>query len=318
MPEYLEEALREEPIASYNMGLFGGNDIGFIHAFCKEAMALCDTNKAACSDGNFNLLFEQMLFASLAQRKNIPVSTVCPGIYNDNGYTAEEFCQLYDFEHKSYFHFLGGHKRNQDLTESLEEVLIARYPDYYKAVVSLFTYLQLRCTSDSIICLPLMSGDMPIMVYIDFLNKAERDWSNISWDKMAEVDTNCIKSKALARRWDEQKEDTIICINPYLKCFDVPESWGESAMQIVRKRLHASSDAPVERIAVVPTLLTRQRKEYVLYELEWQVLELLKESPMQVSDVLAELISRSKDMRMLWLNEIRILLDEGLIITTNQ
>ena len=91
LPQYLEEGLKQESILSFNMGVFGGNDLDFIQKFCEEALELCDANKAICSNGNFNLLFEQMLFAYKAQKEGQTVSTLFSQIFNDNGYTVKDF-----------------------------------------------------------------------------------------------------------------------------------------------------------------------------------------------------------------------------------
>ncbi len=319
LPKYLEDALKEESVASYNMGLFGGNDLDFIHAFCREAMALCDANKAECSDGNFNLLFEQMLFACLTERKDMPVSTVCPGIYNDNGYTAGEFCQLYNYRHKSYFHLLGGHKRNQEVIETFVETFMTLYPGYYKQILSLYPHYYRGGITRGIVSLLMMTADLPIRSYIDFLSEAEREWGKLTWEELFEVEQRRIEGKILSLERNGFNAEAVICRNPYLKCFDVPASWGKEAIQTMRKRLSCKEDAPIEKVAVIPTLLAKMRKEYAFYELEWQVLEQLKGSSIKVSELLNKLIAKSKSEEMctLWLAEIQILLNEGLLIPYN-
>ena len=87
----------------------------------------------------------------------------------------------------------------------------------------------------------------------------------------------------------------------------------------MRKRLSCKEDAPIEKVAVVPMLSFKTRKEYVLYELEHQVLEQLKGCSMKVYELLNKLIAKnsSEEMRTLWLTEIQILLNEGLLIPYN-
>ena len=318
LPKYVEDGLKEESIASYNMGLFGGNDMDFIHAYSEEALALCDKNKAICLNGNFNLLFEQMLFAYKAQKEGQTVSTIFSQIFNDNGYTVKDFCNLDDFEHKGFFHLLGGHKRNRNLIDSLEETLIAHYPDYYKTIVKLFPHLYSRGFIKATIYIPLLTNDIPIKLYIDFLNNAEREWSGISWEDLFDVEQRRIEGKRLSFHKDVLN-DICVCRNPYLKCFDVPASWDEETIQTIRKRLSCKDDAPIEKIAVIPTLSSKLRKEYVLYELEHQVLEQLKGCSMKILELLNKLVakSRSEEMRTLWLAEIQILLNEGLLTPYN-
>lgn len=316
LPKYIEEGLKEESIASYNMGVFGGNDMAFIHAYCEEALALCDKNKSTCLDGNFNLLFEQILFAYKAKKEKLPVSTIFSKVFNDNGYTVRDFCQLDDYAHKSYFHFLGGHKKNQDIIESLEEVLIVHYPDYYKTLLTVFPHLNPRGFTKRTLCVLMMTADKPVKSYMEFLNQAETDWSGLSLEDLFEVEQRRIKGKPLSYHKNELDPDLIICRNPYLKCFDVPTSWDADTIQIMKKRMSCKEDAPLEKIAIIPTLSSKRRKEYVLYELESQVLELAGDHPMQMSDLMDKLISKGQSEKMysLWLMEIQILLNEGLFI----
>lgn len=315
LPKYIEEGLKEESIVSYNMGVFGGNDMDFIHEYCEEALTLCDTNKAICLNGNFNLLFEQILFAYKAREEDLPVSTLFSRTFNDNGYTVKDFCQLEEYAQKSYFHLLGGHKRNRDVIESLEEVLIANYPDYYKTITTVFLYLHPRGFIKGTICVPLMIDDESIKSYIDFLNEAERDWSALSWEDLIEVEARRIEGKALSCHEDKLNADLVICSNPYLKCFDVPTTWDATSLQKMRERFSCKEDAPIERIAVIPTLSSRKRKEYVLYDLEHQVLKLVKGQSMPILDLLNTLTSVSEEMLSLWQTEIQILLNEGLLIS---
>lgn len=318
LPQYLKEGLNEESIASYNMGLFGGNDMAFIHAYCKEALAVCDVNKTICRNGNFNLLFEQMLFAYKAKEEKVPVSTMFPQVFNDNGYTVAGFCQLNRYDEKGFFHLLGGHKRNLEVIEIFVETFMTLYPDYYKLILSLYPHHYQRGITKGAVSWLIINTDIPIKAYIDFLNKAELDWSTFSWEDLLKVEQRRIEGKRLSYHKDVLN-DICVCCNPYLKCFDVPASWDEEAIQTIRKRLSCKDDAPIEKVAVIPILSSKLRKEYVLYELEHQVLEQLKDYSMKVLELLNKLVakSRSEEMRTLWLSEIQILLNEGLLTPYN-
>ena len=316
LPKYLEDSVNEESISSYNMGIFGGSNLTFIKEYCEEAQNLCDTNKDLNLSGNFNLLFEQILFAYFVKKESLNVSTPFTQIFNDNGYSIKDFCQLDRFGDKDYYHVLGGHKRNSVIIESLEETFISMFPDYYKLIVSLFPHLYHRGFKESVLCVPLMFSDNSIKPYIEFLNEAEAGWSNLSWKDILEVESMRFRGKVLSYHEEKLNNELTLRRNPYLKCFDVPASWEAEAVQKIRTRLSCKEDAPLNRIAVIPTLSTKLRKEYVLFESEREVLEQLNERLMNVKDLLTELISKSKSENMLplWMNEIRILLNEGLII----
>ena len=312
LPECLEKGTKEESMASYNMGVFGGNDMAFIHTFCEDALKAYNKN-TTCTDGNCNLLFEQILFAYKARQERKAVGTLFPQTFNDNGYTAGDFCLLREYEQRGYFHLLGGHKRNPKIAVSLEETLMLYYSDHYKAVTSLFPGVYTRGLTESKVSFLVMTADILIEQYLDFLAGVEEGWSALSWEELAAVDIRRAGGKVLSFSGKDMEDVSITC-NPYLKCFTVPASWGEDPIRTMRQRLSAASDALVERVAVIPTLTSKRREEYVLHELEWQLLELVKEHPMRVSDVLETLTSGAEGTRLLWQNEIRILLNEGLII----
>jgi hypothetical protein len=86
MSDYLSDGIKEESVSSYNMGIFGGSNLAFIKKYCEEAQKLCDTNKNQCLNGNFNLLFEQILFAYMVKKENLYVGTIFPQtfIFCDN------------------------------------------------------------------------------------------------------------------------------------------------------------------------------------------------------------------------------------------
>lgn len=86
MSDYLSDGIKEESVSSYNMGIFGGSNLAFIKKYCEEAQKLCNTNKNLCLNGNFNLLFEQILFAYMVKKENLYVGTIFPQtfIFCDN------------------------------------------------------------------------------------------------------------------------------------------------------------------------------------------------------------------------------------------
>ena len=317
LPRYIENGLKEESIASYNMGIFGGSDMKFIGDFCKEAMTLCETNKNNCLNGNFTILFEQILFAYKVRKENQSVGTIFHKIFNDNGYTIADICDLRRYDEKRFFHLLGGHKRNQEVIDSLTGTILVQYPDYYKRIIFLFPNFHPRGLVKGSICIPLMFSDNPIKSYIEFLNNTEKEWCAISWEDLLEVEIKCARGKGLSYHKDNLN-DINVCYNPYIKCFDVPTTWATESLQKMRQRLSQNKDVPIQRIAIIPSISSKLRKEYVLFELESQVLEVLREHPMRISELLNKLTSRGgKEMYSLWLTEIQILLNEGLIIPIN-
>ena len=45
LPDYIGKGLKEESVASYNMGFFGGTDLDFIHRYCREVFRFMEENR---------------------------------------------------------------------------------------------------------------------------------------------------------------------------------------------------------------------------------------------------------------------------------
>ena len=68
-PDFVKGVIKEDPVPSYNMGVFGGCDLDFIHMYCRKAEQFLAKNEMnnfenpySCVD--CNVFFEQMLFCN--------------------------------------------------------------------------------------------------------------------------------------------------------------------------------------------------------------------------------------------------------------
>ena len=142
--EMLFRELAKDSISSYNMGVFGGNDIEFIKEYCKAAFEYINDNRINVPENeagnvNQNIVFEQILFYVLVTRHNKHVSTIIDHPLFDNGYTVEDFCDFRKFGQNTLMHIIGGHKRNLEVCRMLECVLQERYPETFNKIQQLFT-----------------------------------------------------------------------------------------------------------------------------------------------------------------------------------
>ena len=141
-PDFVKGVIKEDPVPSYNMGVFGGCDLDFIHMYCRKAEQFLAKNEMnnfenpySCVD--CNVFFEQMLFATLAVSMGKCVCRVVPFVVRDNGYTRRDFCDLAYFSEKKYFHLLGGHKRVEQVCRLMAYVLLSNYPEYFAKIVKI-------------------------------------------------------------------------------------------------------------------------------------------------------------------------------------
>lgn len=143
IPSVLDEEIRKESISSYNAGILGGSDIGFFKRYSEEALNMVKSNQLITTDDrlllNFNILFEQILFAVLSVNENKKVTCYFNEPLEDKGYTTPMFS---DFSRialgQKYFHLIGGSKRNKSICELMSNILLKDYPEYYIKIINLF------------------------------------------------------------------------------------------------------------------------------------------------------------------------------------
>ena len=144
MPDLWQEELNKESISSYNAGIIGGNDLGFIKKYCQVAFDFVKENRLndinnKYTSVNHNILFEQISFYCLALKYKKNISTVIDHPIKDNGYTYDEFCDFSAFEKSNLMHIIGGYKRNQRICELLDKILFDKYPKYHERIMRLFS-----------------------------------------------------------------------------------------------------------------------------------------------------------------------------------
>lgn len=154
LPEYIRKALAEDSISSYNMGVFGGHDLQFIQRYCQEVFDFMNLNGMndphnPNSNTECNVFFEQVIFAAMADRDFANVDKVIEHDIYDQGYTADEFCDLYNFMDRPLHHLLGGHKRNEEVEDLLYRRIITKYTALYKKIATICSRRYDRYPSNS-------------------------------------------------------------------------------------------------------------------------------------------------------------------------
>lgn len=125
-------------LQTVNAGVFGGSDIAFIHAYCKDLLRFYINNKeplAGNGVGKLNPL-DQFYFYHLTLEKNRPIGLLFPGEKHD-------FSELMLFnlvpQYQSYIHLLGATKKNPLYCKMVALHLRHQFPDYYDKLASILT-----------------------------------------------------------------------------------------------------------------------------------------------------------------------------------
>ena len=137
-PELFRENLFSKYPKAYNAGILGGCDMELISKYVWEAVNFVEQNYAVHSNANFNIIFEQLLFYSIAQASGVKVECYYDKIFNDNGYVLDLFGDFLSLPKLKYLHLIGPLKRNKFACDQLTKRLYSEYPDYFIRIVSLF------------------------------------------------------------------------------------------------------------------------------------------------------------------------------------
>jgi hypothetical protein len=138
IPAIFKKNLTAKYPKSYNAGILGGNDIELLQKYAGAAVDFFGRNPRCHYNGNFNMIFEQLLFHSVVHAHKATVGCYYGQAYNDNGYDFDLFGDFLSVPDLKYLHLIGGAKRNKFICKQLEKRLFIDYPEYYYKIESLF------------------------------------------------------------------------------------------------------------------------------------------------------------------------------------
>ncbi len=326
LPDYLEEGLRKESISSFNLGFFGGYDLDFIHRYCDEAFKFLEKNKLnnpICRNSGVycNLIFEQVFFAVLVDRDHRHVESVLGRTMLDEGYTAREFCDLYNYSKRQFFHILGGHKKNKNICNALEKTLCMKYPEWYKRIISLFPYRHPRMTWKKATFEESPGIYTCLAQYENFLYKAEKEWQGISSEELFAQAQKNVQFPVFLNATKSEQDSFTIDKNPYLHVFTIPSRWKLQALNLLRERLVKTESSKHFDVVAIPSMSERECLEIAISDLGYNVLLLLKDGAKTFLQLLKEITpcfsrgTRQDAIRERLMSEIAYMLYNGILIS---
>lgn len=144
VPSYLQKHYQNGNITAVNAGIIGGRNTEFFKQYTDEVWKFIDLNLHCVNNINmgwFNMIYEQLLFFSLAQEKNIKINYLFDG-HNGNNYDAiSSFCGVPS--KIKYVHLPGSHKKNLAKNAQLENRLKMEFPDYFFKILNLLQLLEI-------------------------------------------------------------------------------------------------------------------------------------------------------------------------------
>ncbi|SDE20058.1 DUF6734 family protein [Niabella drilacis] len=137
-PEYLRTDLYTTHVNAYNAGILGGTNLSFFRTYFSEAATIIKRNTANPLNTNFNIIFEQVLFYSLSKKMNLEVNCYFEKQFPDNGYGIADVANFAMLPRINYLHFIGPHKRNQNICNQVCDLLYHHYPETFLKITALF------------------------------------------------------------------------------------------------------------------------------------------------------------------------------------
>lgn len=300
LPDYIEQGLREESIASYNMGFFGGSDLSFIHDFCKEVSRFMEENRmndAQCphSHVNCNVFFEQVTFAVMADKKGKDVASVLGHNMRDNGYTRNEFCDLLHYSEHLFHHLLGGHKRNKTVYHLLTHTFLRLYPTYYNNVLSLFPERHLRYGYNNR-NIGVARLDYYLM-YDKFISDSIERSKNIPVNSLLFQGYDR-ENYIFRKRCNQDKDGSLIIqANPHAKIFSLPND--TEIIELFKQISKYRKESSLKCVAFVPVLRGKGYKEVPLSEDDILIYQMTNKKQFTVNELInksAAIIFSTKDL----------------------
>ena len=332
LPDYILDALQDNSILSYNMGIFGGSDTKFIHYYCQEAFRFLEENKMNDSSLKHsgvwcNILFEQIFFAVLAQRYSVQVECLTRPMM-DEGYSGGEFCDFPRYEEKQLLHLLGGHKRVETNSEMMGQTLVRLYPDYLLRILSLFPDRHIRMSQWEKPQKIGLSVQMSLAQYEDMLDKKVIEWFDIPIKEMLEMEERTANHVFFERAEEQEREELELSCNPRIELFAIPSEWHKKAIRLLKQRLGCEPQYPLEHIALVPSLMKKGVREVPIVKFQLDIIDILKahNNGMKWKDLYEKLMkgfflkketSRKGASRLVW-DEFIYMIRKGLIILSKK
>ena len=328
LPKYIEDGLKEESIASYNMGIFGGSDLGFIHQFCHEAFEFMKSNRmndSTCKHSfiDCNVFFEQVIFGVMTDLHKKEVASVIGRAICDEGYTWQEFCNFRKFGENRLLHLLGGHKRNKNITYSFERFMLTYYPKLAEEIVAL---VDRRNKYNCLSCGRAQISNIIYRIVPGFEDFIEKKLVSDVQAYDADVLINEKKQKVATLPFcdDKNRQDSFVERTIGLSIYELPDGILGTGMEQLKKLLECECHFPLSHIAVYPTLRQDFLEVVPLEKTGFSTLMGIGDKVMPINELCAQVIKEncqieetvSEPLLKFAMQHIKYLINTGILKIT--
>lgn len=289
-PNRISEQIKTGFIMSYNMGIFGGSDLPFIQKYCEEAFEFLKTNHLndanyEQSKSDYNIFFEQILFALVSFGMNKKISCILESEIEDNGYTGKLFCDVENLSKYPILHIIGGHKKNENVIDMIKNALAHINISIYQEILKLFSYKNTRFYFAN---QPKISLTTEILIarYEDIINCKRNKWKLIGnkyllkWTKRT--------ADSIFAFFKNNPEEFVLTIHPCCFIYEMASNWKEEALVIIRERLKKNKYFYLKGVVVHPCLEENSIKETALSSFGYKIISRLQKGDTCVNNIIKE------------------------------
>ena len=320
LPQFIQETLDNGTMASYNMGIFGGNDIDFIHRYCQEVFAFFEANhmndaSVEYSNEECNVFFEQIFLAAMVDKEKKEVKGLISSSIIDNGYQNKDFANLRQYEGKEFFHVLGGMKGKNDNCRQLARALLRTAPETYWTI-----------------CHELHQKRQPVVIADDkdsgIFHYKLHIWNClVTWEGYDQEEIE--KQELYSARYrdftlSDDKDCFLIEKANLFSIYEIPDTWKRSDRKLLHARLGCPETFTLKRVGIVPVSHKIGYDEFYLTEDETEILSLIGHDKMVQKEIVDAITqkywtSRTNDigrrrLELFYKGEIARLMELGMLV----
>ena len=287
LPDCIGTSLSNNSLFSYNMGIFGGTNVSFIGNYCCQACEFINAN--GINDVNnensridCNVFFEQILFASLVENGNLDVSCIVNHQLIDNGYTIEEFCNLFKFNEYALFHLLGGHKRNKRVLNMLKHYVILNLRSLFLEITKLIYPIRISMRNNRVIS---WGGDDSLDCFVKYVNVKLDEWRKNGIEKEIQIETNLANSITCIEKFMKNDRSYGLYCVPSLVIYSFGKTLDANRDADVFRWFNCSEHFPLKDIAITRAMIGDDYAMEPLTDTEMKIIHAIRSGRRRLADV---------------------------------
>ncbi|WP_295716733.1 DUF6734 family protein [Mucilaginibacter sp.] len=285
--DYIPDALRFDidqfPVCACNTGIIGGNDLDFFKHYTGRVFEFVNKNQTEKIPPeilpNYNIIFEQMLFARLSILAGKEVNCFFKDTFDDFGYHYESIADFTAVPHAAqYLHLLGPFKGQFIACDLMSRTLLRDYPAHFSLVTNLFNGV----AQDNE---PADTNNLPPKERLRFNRKlaaAKRHFNTLSVSELSARNNRSMGFLTFLNYPVGIQSRQVLVIDQYIRIIATNQNWGAGGSG------ESENVQPIIAIAYIPEFFLIPYSKVLLDAMDYNILQSLSQ-PVTFTGVLQKL-----------------------------